>query len=137
MVCVCWPGEISPARPRRSVRDAATSEYVVGTTAWTDCARNPRRREGPTWRSVAPPERIFLNGEEATEGAWARIVTGDGAGEAWQLPRMGRMATENAVPNPRARDHTTIVASEDGNLNTAPVASNFSSELYFYIGMKQ
>jgi len=42
-------------------------------------------------------ERIFLNGEEVTFGrAWARIVTEEQAGEAWELPRLGKMSFDTA-----------------------------------------
>jgi hypothetical protein len=42
-----------------------------------------------------------MNGEEVSGGrAWARIATGPHSGEAWQLPRLGHMAYENAVASP-------------------------------------
>src|SRR6185295_210572 len=73
--------------------------------------------------------------EEVTEGrAWARMVTGPYAGEAWQLPRMGRMAFENAVASPYPQAKTIVVLTDDSNLATAP--TGFPSEVYVYVGRK-
>jgi hypothetical protein len=82
-------------------------------------------------------DQIFLDGEEVTEGrAWARIATGPHAGEAWQLPRLGRLSFENAVASPHPQDKTVVVLLDDGALSTAPVDTNFPSEVYVYIGTK-
>ena len=83
-------------------------------------------------------ERIFLNGEENTFGrAWARIVTGEHAGEAWELPRLGKMSFENVVACPHGKDQTIVALFDDGDLNTAAPAANNPSEVYLYIGNKQ
>ena len=49
-----------------------------------------------------------MNGEEVSQGrAWARIATGPHAGEAWQLPRLGRDVL-------RERGGQPASAAEDG-----------------------
>ncbi len=78
-----------------------------------------------------------MNGEEVNQGrAWARIATGPHAGEAWQLPRFGRMAYENAVASPYPQSKTVVMLTDDGALSTAPIASAFPSEVYVYVGTK-
>jgi hypothetical protein len=82
-------------------------------------------------------ERIYMNGEEVTDGrAWARIATGPHTGEAWQLPRFGRMAYENAVASPYSQDKTIVALTDDSSAATGPLPNN-GSEVYFYIGTKQ
>ena len=87
-------------------------------------------------------DRIFFDGEEVTTPdslgrAWARIVTGPHAGEAWQLPRLGRMSFENAVASPHPQDKTIIVLTDDADLNTAASTTGLPSEVYVYVGTKQ
>jgi hypothetical protein len=82
-------------------------------------------------------DRIYLNGEEVNDGrAWARIASGPHLGEAWQLPRLGRMAYENAVACPHSQEKTIVALTDDSSASTAPLPNN-GSEVYFYIGTKQ
>ena len=66
----------------------------------------------------------------------ARIATGPHAGEAWQLPRFGRMVYENAVASPYPQPKTAVMLTDDGALSTALTASAFPSEVYVYVGTK-
>jgi hypothetical protein len=88
-------------------------------------------------RGRGTTERIYMNGEEVTDGrAWARVATGPHTGEAWQLPRFGRMAYENAVASPYSQDKTLVALTDDSSAATGPLPNN-GSEVYFYIGTKQ
>ncbi len=70
--------------------------------------------------------------------AWARIATGNHSGEAIELPRLGRMAFENAVASPYPQEKTIVALLDDSSILTAPqITSNVPSEVYFYIGRKR
>ncbi len=118
--------------------DTASHQYVAGTTQWQRlCSADLAEKSAFFAKGLGTQERIFLDGEEVDAGrAWARIATGAHAGEAWQLPRLGRLAFENAVASPHGQVKTIVVATDDGNLSTAGVAANFPSEVYVYIGTK-
>src|SRR4030095_1436601 len=74
---------------------------------------------------------------EVNQGrAWARIATGPHAGEAWQLPRFGKMSYENAVASPHPQLKTVVMLTDDGALSTAGTASAFPSEVFVYVGTK-
>ena len=120
--------------------DATTKSYVKGTTVWErHCSADLAAPSAYYAHGRGTQERIFLNGEEVNEGrAWARIATGVHAGEAWQLPRLGKLAFENCVACPYPQEKTIVAATDDGNLDTSPTpASGRPSEVYFYIGNKQ
>ena len=72
---------------------------------------------------------IFLTGEEAGDGgrAFATIVTGAGAGTAFELPFLGNMSYENVVANPYAQDKTIVALSDDQG----------GGQVYIYVGQKQ
>ncbi|HYV92570.1 MAG TPA: T9SS type A sorting domain-containing protein [Chitinophagales bacterium] len=75
------------------------------------------------------PERIYMNGEEVTDGrAMAHIVTGLNGGTSYQLPQMGKMAFENQVANGTEQDKTIVACTDDGAITT--------SNIYFYVGTK-
>ena len=119
--------------------DPATSQYVAGTTQWQRlCSADLAAASAFNAGGVGTRERLFLNGEEVSDGrAWARIATGPRAGEAWQLPRLGRLAFENAVACPFPQEKTIVIGTDDAALSTAPNASAFPSEVYVYVGTKQ
>lgn len=74
-------------------------------------------------------ERIFMNGEEVSEGrAMAHIVTGPNAGTSYQLPLQGKMSFENQVANGHASDVTIVGCMDDASITTGNV--------YFYVGTK-
>ncbi len=111
--------------------------YVPGTTAWNRfCSSDLPAPEAFRFRNLGTTERILLNGEENNDGrAWAHIATGPNKGQAWQLPRLGRLAWENAVASPRAHEKTIVIALDDGDLSTAATTAA-PCELFVYIGTK-
>jgi hypothetical protein len=119
--------------------DAAARRYTQGTFAMSrHCSADLPVESALRFGNLGTSDRIFLNGEEFSDGrAWARIATGPNAGETWQLPRLGRLNFENVVASPQGREKTIIALTDDGNLNTAPVAADFPSEVYIYVGTKQ
>jgi hypothetical protein len=118
--------------------DTAIGQYVVGTTAWQRlCSADLAKETAYYFRGRGTQTRLYLNGEETSQGrAFAHVATGDHAGEAWQLPRFGRIAYENAVASPYPQEKTVVVLLDDSSINTAPVAANFPSEVYVYVGSK-
>lgn len=73
--------------------------------------------------------RIYLTGEETGPDGrgFATIVTGEGAGTAFELPYLGNLSYENLVANPFAQDKTVVIATDDG----------LNGQVYVYIGQKQ
>ncbi|MGH7765850.1 MAG: phytase [Candidatus Binatia bacterium] len=118
--------------------DTTIGQYVAGTTAWQRLCSADLAKEGAYYfRNRGTQDRLYLNGEETSQGrAFAHVATGENAGEAWQLPRFGRIAYENAVASPYPQAKTVVVLLDDSSINTAPVAANFPSEVYVYIGEK-
>jgi len=119
--------------------DPAGQKYFSGTTAWGRlCSADLPDERALRFLNRGTTERIFFDGEEVNFGrAWARIATGDHAGEAWELPRLGKMSFENVVACPHGRGKTIVACFDDGNLNTAAPASDNPSEVYIYVGTKQ
>lgn len=132
--------DLTPSPAKVFTWNAATGQYVAGTTSWNRfCSADlPKESAFNLPGALGTPERIYMGGEETTDGrAWARVATGPNAGEAWQLPRMGRLAYENAVASPHPQLKTIVVLTDDGNLSTSPTPpSGFPSECYVYVGMK-
>jgi hypothetical protein len=118
--------------------DPSLHRYVSGTTQWQRlCSADLAAESAFSGHGLGTDDRLFLDGEEVTEGrAWARVASGPHAGEAWQLPRLGRLSFENAVASPYSGDRTVVVCLDDGALSTAPIAANFPSEVYVYVGTK-
>ena len=73
-------------------------------------------------------ERIFMNGEEnGSEGrAFAHVVTGDFAGQTYDLPWLGRFSWENSVAKPGTGAQTVVVGTDDGT----------GGQVYVYVGDK-
>ena len=134
--------------------DPATNAYLQGTTAWQRFCSGDLAAEGAFYANgKGTKERIYLNGEEVTTTVgtapnpvvvvdqgrpWARIATGNYAGEVWQLPRLGKMAYENVVASPHPQEKTIVVLLDDSAQSTAPViSSTVPSEVYIYIGNKE
>ena len=69
--------------------------------------------------------RIYLNGEEtSTVGrAWAHFMDGT----TYELPALGKLAFENAVPHPDAGDATVVIGLDDGP----------GGQVYVFRGVKQ
>jgi len=121
------------------VWDTKSGRYMRATTQWQRLCSGDLPDPGAFFANgLGTEDRIYCNGEEVNEGrAWARVVTGPRAGEAWQLPRMGRLSFENVVACPFPQEKTVVVLTDDGALSTAGIAGNFPSEVYVYVGQKQ
>jgi len=119
--------------------DAASGQHVAGTTAWNRfCSADLPQPGAFSHGGRGTRDHILLNGEETEEGrAWAHVATGANAGEAWQLPRMGRMAYENVVASPYPQSKTVVMLMDDADLSTTPTPNGFPSDLYLYIGAKE
>jgi hypothetical protein len=130
--------DMVPSRSHVHTWEIATNKHVTGTTVWgRHCSADLPAESALYAHGRGTKERIYLNGEEVTEGrAWARIVTGPHAGEAWQLPRQGRIAFENSVACPHPQEKTIVVCTDDSSAATGPLPNN-GSEVYVYIGTKQ
>jgi hypothetical protein len=118
--------------------DPATKQYKPGTTQWQRlCSADLAAPSAFFAHGLGTHDHIFMNGEEVTEGrAWARIASGPHIGEAWQLPRLGRIAFENAVACPHPQEKTIVVVTDDSAQSTAGGPNDFPSEVYIYIGTK-
>src|SRR5262245_5983491 len=129
--------------------NGATGKYETGTYQWQRlCSADLPQPECLQYGSVGTAERIFLNGEEISGvptssaprarfgSAWARIVTGTHAGEAWELPRLGKMAFENVVACPHSKRKTIVGLFDDGSVDPNAAAANDPSEVFIYIGTK-
>ena len=122
------------------VWDKPSAKYVRGTTQWQrHCSADLAAPSAYFANGVGTRERLYLNGEEVTSGrGWARVVTGEHAGEAWHLPLFGGLSYENAVACPYPQRQTIVALTDDSNQSTASVASGNAapSQVYFYIGTK-
>lgn len=119
--------------------DAVARQHYTSTTSWDRlCSADLPAIKALRYGNLGTLERIFFDGEEVTFGrAWARIVTGPRTGEAWELPRLGKMSFENVVPCPHGRDKTIVALFDDGSIDTAAPAVNNPSEVFIYLGTKQ
>lgn len=68
--------------------------------------------------------RLFLSGEES--GLEGRLFAHGMDGTSWELPRLGKMAFENALASPAPSDTTVVVGTDDGT----------GGQLYVYVGQK-
>jgi hypothetical protein len=118
--------------------DTVTNQYTTGTTTWDRfCSSDLPARGAFSYGWLGTESRIYMNGEEVDEGrAFAHIASGNHKGEAWQLPRFGKMSYENVVASPHPQPKTVVMLLDDASVSTAPVAANFPSELYAYVGNK-
>ena len=130
--------DMVPSPDHVNTWDPVTQAYVKGTTVWQrHCSADLPAPSAFFANGRGTRERIFLNGEETNEGrGWARVATGPHAGEAWQLPRQGRIAFENSVACPFPQTKTVVVCTDDSSAATGPLPNN-GSEVYVYIGNKQ
>ncbi len=129
----------TPAADKVFQWDATASKYVAGTAQWQRlCSADLAAESAYSAHGLGTRDRILLNGEEVADGrAWARVASVPHTGEAWQLPRLGRLAFENAVACPYPQQKTVVALLDDSNLSTSPTpASGSPSEVYLYIGTK-
>jgi hypothetical protein len=74
--------------------------------------------------------RLFMNGEETSGGrAFAHALDGT----SWELPRLGKLAFENAVARPGGSARTVVISQDD----TSGAGGVPNGEVYVYIGDKQ
>ena len=75
---------------------------------------------------------ILMNGEEngSLGRAFAHVIGGPNAGTTYELPRLGKLSFENAVPNPATGRLTLVAGTDDFALPTG-------GEVYMYLGTKQ
>ena len=134
--------DLTPSANHVFLWDSVHNEYTQGTTRWQRlCSADLPAESALFAKGLGTQERIFFDGEEVTDPAsgraWARIVTGPHAGEAWQLPRFGRLSYENVVACPHPQQKTVVVLLDDADLSTAASTTGFPSEVYVYVGTKQ
>lgn len=112
-------------------------KYVQGTTAWNRfCSADLADPSAYRFRDLGTSQRIYLNGEENNDGrAWAHIATGPNRGQSWELPRLGRLAWENAVASPFPQEKTIVIGLDDGDLSTAATTAA-PCEIWVYVGTK-
>jgi len=112
-----------------------SSTYSIGTTSFARfCSATLPQRSAFYDKDTrtGTKRRIFMNGEEngSAGRAFAHIASGPDAGTSYELPRLGRLSFENAVPNPATGVSTLVAASDD-------FALPGGGELYMYLGTKQ
>ena len=110
----------------------STDSYVHNTTAFDKLCSSDLAAPTAFFNAASglgTGARIYLTGEEASSvgRAFATLVTGPNAGQAFELPYFGNLAFENVVANPLAQDKTVVVVTDDVS----------GGQLYFYIGQKQ
>lgn len=136
------------------------ASYVKGTTAYdrlcsADLAAPGAYFTKSLFGRFGTPNRIFLSGEEtsppnaADDGrVFAHIVSGPDKNQSYELPRLGKIAFENALASPYPQTKTIVMLDDDAgretNVTTANVCRSAGqtgcveppSELYMYVGSK-
>src|SRR5215510_14657518 len=102
--------DLTPSPDHVRLWDPVAQQYQVMTTTCDRlCSADLPDKKALRHGNRGAYERIFLDGEEVTFGrAWARIVSWEHAGEAWELPRLGKMSFENVVACPHGKDQTIV-----------------------------
>jgi serralysin len=118
--------------------NGTTREYSQGSMAWDFvCSADLAAEKALRHDNCGTAERLFLGGEQVDFGrAWARIVTGPHAGEAWELPRLGKMSFANVVACPHGAKETIVALFDNGSVESVTSASN-PSTVFIYVGTKQ
>lgn len=136
------------------------ASYVKGTTAYDRLCSADLAAPGAyftkSWTGrFGTPNRIFLSGEETSppnagdDGrVFAHIVSGPDKNQSYELPRLGKIAFENALASPYPQTKTIVMLDDDAgretNVTTANVCRSAGqtgcveppSELYMYVGSK-
>lgn len=138
------------------------SSFVAGTSAIDRLCSADLAAPGAYYRPASGPygygtqARIFLSGEETAPPSaadhgrvFAHIVSGPEMNRSYELPRLGRIAWENALASPYPQTKTIVAMMDDAgretNVTTANVCrtqgqtgcTEAPSELYMYIGTKR
>jgi hypothetical protein len=131
--------DLTPSAHAVFLWNPSAKRYDQETTTWNAlCSADLPDEKALRYGSLGTSQRIFCDGEEINFGrAWARIVTGPNAGQAWELPRLGKMAFENVVACPHGKAKTIVALFDDGNVDPAAPAASNPSEVFIYIGEKQ
>jgi len=137
--------------------DKASGGYRAGPHTWARfCSADLAPPSAFSYREFGTRDRLFLTGEESAPffssdhgRAFAFVATGPSAGQAWELPHLGRVAFENVIASPHAQKKTLVFGMDDASLDTgvrnaSTVCQVFGlmtcnlppSELYLYIGDK-
>ena len=118
--------------------DAVNRVYNAATTAFARLCSGDLPALSAFWHNgVGTQDRIYMAGEETDRGrAFAWVATGANADEAWELPRLGKFAWENAVASPHGQAKTIVIPMDDADLSTSATTA-FPSELAVYVGTKQ
>jgi hypothetical protein len=118
--------------------DEVAREYFPGAATWDRlCSADLTPEKALRHGQRGTAERLFLTGEKVGSGrAWARIATGPHAGDAWELPRLGRMSFANLVACPHGRARTIVALFDVPDADTAAPSSN-RSRVFIYVGTKQ
>jgi hypothetical protein len=140
--------------------DRATMSYVPGTTTFDRFCSGDLPNKNAFHHAkggLGTAHRIFLSGEETSPAfasdhgrVFAHVLTGPEKNTSHELPRLGRMAFENAVSSPFRQDKTIVMLNDDAgretNVTPATVVCKTlgqtgcvepPSELYMYVGTKQ
>ena len=109
--------------------DAATSAYVTPATppvfsrfCSADLPAGTAFYDAAT--GLGTEGRLFMNGEESGNEGRAMAHAMDGS--SWELPRLGKMSWENAVPSPNPGVKTVVVGLDDST----------PGQVYVYVGNK-
>ena len=91
--------------------------YVAGSTAYSRfCSGDLPAQSALASGAYGTTNRIYLTGEETTGGRlFAHVATGPDAGKSWELPKLGRIAWENAVACPKAQMKTIVMGGDDSD----------------------
>ena len=132
--------------------------YTAGTTAFERlCSADLADPEAFALNGrFGTRNRLFLSGEENAPPfsnnygrMFAHVVTGPGMNKSYELPRLGKMAFENAVASPHRQSKTIVMLKDDAGRETNVTVANVCrgagqagcveppSELYMYVGTKQ
>ena len=138
--------------------DKSSGAFRAGPDTWARfCSADLAQPSAFSYRKLGTTDRIFLTGEESAPffssdhgRAFAFVATGPSAGQAWELPHLGRMAFENVVASPHSQEKTLVFGMDDAGLDTdvrrpsivcamlgLATCTQPPSELYLYIGRKR
>ena len=102
--------DLTPAAADVHLWDPASGTYISGTTIWERLCSADLAQEGAfSYRGLGTKDRIFLNGEEVTQGrAWARIGEAQGrsvAAPEARAPLLRERAGESPSPGQDGGGH--------------------------------
>lgn len=131
--------------------------YSAATTAMDRlCSADMAGEWAYFFNGKGTKSRIMLSGEETTppfaadhDRVFAHVATGANKDQTFELPRLGKIAFENAIASPYGQNKTVVMLTDDAgretNVTTDTVCKTLGqtgcteapSELYVYVGTKQ